>query len=52
MLARHAEELKALEADQAELDMLEQAIKEFVRKFNIGGAQVVPLERPAFSQAG
>lgn len=52
MLARHAEELKALEADQAELDMLEQAIKEFARKFNIGGAQVVPLERPAFSQAG
>ena len=52
MLARHAEELKTLDADQAEIDILEQAISEFARKFNIGGAEILPLERPAFSQAG
>ncbi len=34
MLARHAEELKALEADQAQIDTLAQAIDAFVRKFN------------------
>ena len=34
MLARHAEELKALEADQVEIDTLAAAIDAFVRKFN------------------
>src|SRR5712692_4535768 len=34
MLARHAEELKTLEADQSELEALEQAIAAFVRRFN------------------
>jgi hypothetical protein len=34
MLARHAEELKGLEADQSQLETLEQAIDSFLRKFN------------------
>jgi hypothetical protein len=51
MLARHAEELKALEGDQAEIDILEQAIDSLARKFNLGGAKVVSLDR-AVSQAG
>lgn len=33
MLARHAEELKALDGDQTQLDALEQAISAFVQKF-------------------
>lgn len=32
-LARHAEELKGLEADRSEIESLEQAIDEFVRRF-------------------
>ena len=45
MLARHAEELKALDADQSQLDTLEQAIDAFVRKFKAPGpAAVVTLE--------
>ena len=52
MLARHAEELKALEAEAAEIETLERAIAALVRKLNIGGAEVVPLERPALSHAG
>ena len=32
MLARHAEELKALEAEQDEIEALEQAIAAFARK--------------------
>ena len=51
MLARHAEELKALEGDKAEIDILEQAIDSLARKFNLGGAKVVSLDR-AVSQAG
>jgi len=48
MLARHAEELKALEADQSEIDALAQAIDAFVRKFNApSAAPVVRLERTA-----
>lgn len=47
MLARHAEELKALEAEAAEIETLERAIGALVRKLNIGSAEVVPLERPA-----
>jgi len=52
MLARHAEELKALEADKAEIDILEQAIDAIARKFNIGSAEVVSLGRATVSQAG
>lgn len=45
MLARHAEELRGLEADQAQLDALEQAITAFLQKFNAaGGAGVVKLD--------
>lgn len=34
MLARHAEELKALDAEQNQLDTLEQAIEMFLQKAN------------------
>ena len=44
MLARHAEELTALEVDEAELTVLEQAIDELVRKFGIGSAEIVKLK--------
>ena len=47
MLARHAEELKALEADQAQLDVLVEAIDAFARKFKLAsedGASVVTLD--------
>ncbi len=55
ILARHAEELKALDAEQSEIDVIERAIDAFVSKFKIGGgAEVVPFdaERSARSQAG
>jgi hypothetical protein len=55
MLARHAEELKALDAEQSEIDVIERAIGAFASKFKIGGsAEVVPLnaEHNAHSQAG
>jgi hypothetical protein len=49
MLARHAEELADLDADQAELTVIEEAIDAVVRKFNLGhSAEIVPLERGAF----
>lgn len=38
MLARHAEELKGLDVDQTQLEALEQAISEFVQKFNQSAA--------------
>src|SRR6266851_3584135 len=41
MLTRHAEELKALEGDQSELEALEQAIAAFVRRFNPSAAEAV-----------
>ncbi len=44
MLARHAEELKELEAERAELVTLEQAIGAFVRKFSLPSSEVVQLE--------
>ena len=46
MLARHAEELRGLEADQVQLETLEQAIATFLQKFTgaPGGAGVVKLE--------
>ena len=34
LLARHAEELQALESEQDELGKLEDAIQAFLRKFN------------------
>ena len=54
LLARHAEELKALDAEQSEIDVIEQAIGAFASKFKIGGAEVVPFnaEHNAPSQAG
>ena len=50
MLARHAEELKALDADQNQLDTLAEAIELFARKFKVAAqgetpnAAVVTLE--------
>jgi hypothetical protein len=45
LLSRHAEELRALDAQQTEIDTLEQTIDAFARKFNIaGGEVVVPFE--------
>jgi len=51
MLARHAEELADLDADQAELTVIDEAIDAVVRKFNLGhSAEIVPLERGALSR--
>jgi hypothetical protein len=44
MLARHAGELTALDVDEAELTVLEQAIDDLVRKFGIGSAEIVTLK--------
>jgi len=44
LLSRHAEELRALDAAQTEIDTLEQTIDAFARKFNIAGEVVVPFE--------
>jgi hypothetical protein len=44
LLARHAEELKALDAEQGEIDNFEQSIGAFARKFNLAGAKVVALD--------
>ena len=45
MLARHAEELKALEADQGEIDVIEKAIAAFTQKFNLNKtAEVLVLD--------
>ena len=45
ILSRHAEELRALDAAQTEIDTLEQTVDAFARKFNIaGGEVVVPFE--------
>ena len=55
LLARHAEELKALEAEQTEIDNIERSIAAFARKFNLApGAQIVALdaERSPANQAG
>ena len=43
MLARHAEELKALETQQAEIDAVDKAIGIFTQKFKAPSAEVVPL---------
>ena len=45
ILARHAEELKALEAEQGEIDTIEQAIAAFTQKFKLStSAEVVALD--------
>jgi hypothetical protein len=45
MLTRHAEELKALEGEQREIDVIEQAIAAFTQKFKMTSiAEVIPLE--------
>jgi hypothetical protein len=45
IIARHAEELRGLDADQAQLDTLEQAITAFLQKFTSPtGAGVVKLD--------
>src|SRR5262249_24475149 len=45
MLARHAEELKALEAQQSEIDAFEQAIAIFAHKFKLTtSGEVVPFD--------
>ena len=45
MLARHAEELKSLEAEQSEIDVIEKAIAAFTQKFKLTtSAEVIPLE--------
>ena len=47
ILARHAAELAALDIEQAELTVLEEAIDALVLKFGIGGAEVVALKATA-----
>ena len=45
ILARHAAELKALEAHQNEIDIIEKAIAAFTQKFSpASSAEVIPLE--------
>ena len=44
MLVQHAEELTALDVDEAELTVLEQAIDNLVLKFGIGSAEIVTLK--------
>ena len=46
-LARHADELKSLEVEQGQIDVLEQAIASFLSKFNAAGeaAAVVKLDQ-------
>jgi len=44
ILVRHAEELTALDVDEAELTVLEQAIDKLVLKFGIGSAEIVTLK--------
>jgi hypothetical protein len=45
MLTRHAEELRGLEAQQAEIDAVEKAIAVFTQKFKLtSSADVVPFD--------
>jgi hypothetical protein len=45
MLARHAEELKGLEAQQSEIDAIEKAIVAFTQKFKLASsAEVLPFD--------
>lgn len=43
MLARHAEELRLLDADMAEVALLEQTIERVVQKLQMGSAEIVPI---------
>jgi hypothetical protein len=54
MLARHAEELKALDAEHGEIDAIEKAIAIFAQKFKLTkSAEVVPLDAERMpAQAG
>jgi len=58
MQARHAEELKALDVDQAQLDTLAEAIELFARKFKLpaqpeaSNADVVTLEEERVRMQG
>jgi hypothetical protein len=47
ILARHAAELAALDVEQVELTVLEEAIDALVLKFGIGSAEVVTLKAAA-----
>ena len=47
MLTRHAAELTALDVDEAELTILEEAIDALVRKLNTGSAEIVKLKAVA-----
>jgi hypothetical protein len=47
MLARHAAELTALDVDEAEITVIEEAIESLIRKFNIGSAEIVQLKAVA-----
>ena len=47
MRARHAAELTALDVDEAELTIIEEAIDALVRKLNIGSAEIVKLKAVA-----
>jgi len=52
LLARHAEELRALDAEQSEIESFLQAIEAFTRKFNVAaGEVVVPFDDHARGQA-
>ena len=44
MLARHAEDLNRLDADQTQIETLEQAIDAFVRKLNLSSAEPAVVE--------
>jgi|GEM_PF-2285630 len=54
MLARHAEELKALDAEHGEIDAIEKAIATFAQKFKLTkSAEMVPLDAERMpAQAG
>jgi len=43
ILARHSEELKALETEQTEIETVEKAIALFTQKFKVTSAEIVPL---------
>ena len=47
MLARQAAELAALGVEKTELTVLGEAIEALVRKFSVGGAEVVTLKAAA-----
>ena len=50
-LARYAEELKSLDAQDAEVAALEQAINTFIKKFQKEDAEVVALDTSRHSRA-